>query len=804
MSETRLTVAAGVAVVAGTVTLAPVFQNGSYFWSCTGAVLAVSLAGYGARRLALPRPLVLLATLAGLVSYLTVMYARDEALLWVIPDASTVTALRDLYDTGMVDIGRFAAPVRPYEGIVAITAAGVGAIAVMVDLIAVTLRHAAIAGLPLLALYSVPAAVVPDGVGWFPFVLGAAGYLGLLLADGRERVLRWGRPLGRSTSDRHPSRAFLGEVQTSGLSRVGRRVGAVALGVSVVVPALLPNLDQGVFGPGGPGFGDGNGSRTVNVVNPIVDLRRDLARPVNRTVIRYDTDDPAPGYLRMATLDSFTGDSWVPAKLEATSEQDVGQGIPEPADLADIVKRTRRTSTFAIGDLRDPRLPLPYPAVEVSADGEWRYDEATRNVFSFRNDTRGLRYEVESLDIAPSASTLRASPAGGSGAATTGYTQLPDDLPGLVRRLASQVTGNVVTNYDKALAIQQWLREFTYSLEARPGNGGSALVDFLTDRSGYCEQFAATMALMARAEGIPARVNVGFTQGRRLADGTWQVTLHDTHAWPELYFPGVGWVPFEPTPRGDGSTPAPTYADADDVQDPNGSGASPGGPGSASGSGDPRSANEQRTREELELARRRLDGQLGSRGTGGAGADEESGGLPVLPLTLAGLVLVSAITPATARVVLRRRRASGLVASEDGVQVAWSEVEDTAWDHGLPRRPQETPQAFAERLVSEAQLSSGPAAAVRRLARSCARARFAPTLGAVGDVRADVGQVRGGLAESSSASTRWRARLMPASTRAMATWVSERIADALDWLDESGTRLRAAFTRAAGRRGSAG
>ena len=115
------------------------------------------------------------------------------------------------------------------------------------------------------------------------------------------------------------------------------------------------------------------------------------------------------------------------------------------------------------------------------------------------------------------------------------------------------------------MAIQKYLRsgEFTYSLQAPvqggyDGNGLSVLADFLAVKSGYCIHFASAMAVMARAEGIPSRIAVGYAPGRLTGDTVavvgqgslpeYEVDARDAHAWPELYFQGLGWVPFEPTP----------------------------------------------------------------------------------------------------------------------------------------------------------------------------------------------------------------------------------------------------------------
>ena len=96
-----------------------------------------------------------------------------------------------------------------------------------------------------------------------------------------------------------------------------------------------------------------------------------------------------------------------------------------------------------------------------------------------------------------------------------------------------------------------------YSTQIEGGSDEDALATFLEERVGYCEQFAATMALMARSVGIPARVVVGFTQGR-LEGNQWVVRGTDAHAWPELWMGSAGWVRFEPTP-GAPTTTTPAY-----------------------------------------------------------------------------------------------------------------------------------------------------------------------------------------------------------------------------------------------------
>ena len=138
---------------------------------------------------------------------------------------------------------------------------------------------------------------------------------------------------------------------------------------------------------------------------------------------------------------------------------------------------------------------------------------------------------------------------------------------GLYRLNASIVNG-ATDPYRIALAVESYLRtKYTYSLTPPATDSFSPYAAFLLKtKTGYCQHFAGAMATLLRFNGIPARVAVGFTTGEKVADGTYIVTRNDAHAWVEAYFPGVGWVPFDPTPgralpvAGDAPTSGPNAA----------------------------------------------------------------------------------------------------------------------------------------------------------------------------------------------------------------------------------------------------
>ncbi|WP_037843059.1 DUF3488 domain-containing protein, partial [Streptomyces sp. NRRL WC-3549] len=309
--RTRLALCAFTATMMAAAALLPLVETSG--WLAQAAFLLAVQSGVGvtARRLSSARVLtVCLQTLVGLL-LLTVAFARGHALFGVLPGPQAVQWLADLLAAGSEDVGRYASPAPATDGIRLMLVGGVLLVGLAVDVLAVTFRSAAPAGLPLLALYSVAAGLAEGGAGWLWFLLAACGYLLLLLAEGRDRLSGWGRVFGGGPPSSGgltaggPGRAPV---------RTGRRIGAVALGVALVVPAALPAMDGGLLGEGG-GSGKGGGGGTISAVNPLVSLQNNLNQPENREVMTYRTDSSNPQdlYLRILALDQFTGSEWRPS-----------------------------------------------------------------------------------------------------------------------------------------------------------------------------------------------------------------------------------------------------------------------------------------------------------------------------------------------------------------------------------------------------------------------------------------------------------------------------------------------------------
>ena len=213
----RMTVTVAVACVLASTVLYPLFLGSAWFYAGAGAVIAVALSGSLSRLRLLPVPACLAISVLGLLLYLNLVFEVRHSLLWVIPTSGSVTRLWQLLGTGLTDSGKYAPPAPDLPGLMLLAAGGIGLMAVLADLIAVRLRSTALAGLPLLVLYTVPITMrAPSGPGTvIVFCLGTAGYLAMLSADGRERIRLWGHlvslwrsgslydaPARRGTADR--------------------------------------------------------------------------------------------------------------------------------------------------------------------------------------------------------------------------------------------------------------------------------------------------------------------------------------------------------------------------------------------------------------------------------------------------------------------------------------------------------------------------------------------------------------------------------------------------------------------------
>jgi len=746
-TQARVALAGFTATMLAALTLAPLVQGLGWFVATLVVVALTAGVGTSLRQVSDHPVLVTAAEVAMLAIALTALFARDAAVWGVLPGPGTVDALRTLLNQAFEVARHDAPPVEATRGMMLLTSGGVGIIGLLVDLIAVTLRRPAAAGLPLLAVYCVPAAVLPGGLPWVYFLLCGAGYLILVGADADERVRGWGRVLSGSAGARD---AGLG-----GPLSGARRVAATCLVVAVVTPALIPGLGGRILGRGtGTGPGSGHGT-TISVVNPILNLRADLGSRSTEAVIRYTTDI-APQPLRIVTVDQFTGDLWQPSTGSLARSQTVQDGLPAPPGLGPAVATSQHTTKISIGALAQTYLPLPYPTTQVKIDGTWLWDAGTLNVVGEGATTQNTQYTATYLVVDPTPTQLsQAGPA--SADVVRRYTALPKNLPAVITQDARTVAGRG-SAYDQAVRLQTWLRSgggFTYS-EKAPGNGRNdsgmgAVAAFLTARSGYCVHFASAMAVMARTLGIPSRVAVGFLPGTALDAHTYSIALRDAHAWPELYFQGVGWVRFEPTPATrSGAPPAWTL------------------PQSATGPSPQASASAGQGQTGTPSAKVRPDvaEPAGTNAGTTSGPLQWLHAIPWRALGVVVLVLLLLAVPRLTRDVSRHRRWRRANGPVQRAEAAWDDLRIFLQDLGIRWAASWTPRALALRLVRERGLDPARQEAMSRLVADLESARYGPPgspVRSAAELRADVRSVVSGVAASVTGRTRRRASLFPPS-----------------------------------------
>jgi hypothetical protein len=301
----------------------------------------------------------------------------------------------------------------------------------------------------------------------------------------------------------------------------------------------------------------------------------------------------------------------------------------------------------------------------------------------------------------------------------------------------------------------------------------SALEAFLRGKQGFCEQYASAMAAMIRLAGVPARVAVGFTAGKKQKNGTYLVTTHDAHAWPEAWFAGTGWVRFEPTPRADGQTTLPGYARPVDAT---AGGGVPLGP-TPSTTPSP-SASGSKGLSPLDKFDQ-IEAQAGA-GSKSTAAAHRSRVVSLLLLAL-GVLLLGLLVPRLLHVVRRRRRWR-----VGGPLVGWQQVCEDAVDIGHAWRPADSPRAAAAQLASRHAFDGPAREALGRLATAAERARYAREANVdEAQLYGDAAVVRAALRSAVGRGTRWRAFMLPPSTlRWAASGLGTAVADGLDRVDE--------------------
>lgn len=333
----------------------------------------------------------------------------------------------------------------------------------------------------------------------------------------------------------------------SGESRSLTGVGlAVALIVCVVVLSVPSTpLASAAVSPGSidwTSIGTGGTSR--------LDVQADVGEYLNSgrdaELMRVSSTEPL--YWRGGTLDSFDGVRWS-STTDEDGERGYGEEIAPGVPVRNVVQSVevlQSETNLIFGGYRISGLSDDVASGAIrNADGSWTAGDPL---------TDGDEYRVLSEVPQPAVDQLRSSSDRYPVDVREKYLQLPQDTPDEVAETAGEIRANYDTStpYAASRAVERYLStdgDFTYNLEVNYRRADWAVEEFLGEgREGFCTQFATSMALVLREMDVPARVVYGATTGEEVDENLYLVRGANMHTWVEVYFPGVGWYPFDPTP----------------------------------------------------------------------------------------------------------------------------------------------------------------------------------------------------------------------------------------------------------------
>lgn len=721
--------------------LLPLFElvtMGTWVGQAAWIVALVLAVGFVLRRLDVSAVLVSLAEIAAWAVATTVGFLGTTAWFAVIPTADSFALARELLEEAMGDILYGVAPMAPTPGISFLVVTSVGFLTIAVDHVAITARLPLLAAVPLLAVWVIGPTAAGRSISPWAFVLFAAAILLLLRSETRSRE----------------PQTQLGSATVTAVSATA--IAAVSLLVALSVTPRLPDAVPIGLGAGGGG----------TIVDPSLSLGNDLRQPSPEVVLRMQTNLPTPPYLRMATLSAFDGETWDPDPRDTVPLRDDSFA---PLSVDPEISVTQHESTIAIDNLSSRWVPLPYAPITVEGLGDgWGAMPENRTVSSTTQSTQDRDFAVTNEIVHPTLEQIRSrSAVVPAGTDDVDVLSVPEDTPDIVWESARRVTAGLSSDYDRLIAVQDWFRsaEFSYSLDAPVEDGFddsnvAAIGRFLVVKSGYCVHYAATFTLMARTLGIPTRIAVGFAPGTFLEEdivtggtpasgGSVEVRSDQLHAWPEVYFEGIGWVGFEPTNSlgvptnfvSETETPDETEEQATPTPTPTAATATPTATPTSSATAAPTASAPDTTSPDTAF---NLFPLLGG---------------------IAGVVLVlalPAIIAAIRRSVLLERARRG------DVGAAWRVLQNLEIDLGGTVSLADSARVFAERLVRK---RGAPAAQTMRIVRAIEHANYAASAATPGggrdqdsgedfarDVRTITSAVRGAAEPSRRNAATWLPR----------------------------------------------
>ena len=532
-----------------------------------------------------------------------------------------------------------------------------------------------------------------------------------VLAQAAQRDVRWvgsGRRVGNKSHVSTPLTLVL--VAAIFASTLPTEFGTVNLGkLGDKLQEAVPILKQ--LRGGGPG---GRFSLRATGFAPNLGLLGGPIQLDSTPALQLITPGPLDrtAYLRGTTLNTYTGQQWLPGDIPPLQ-------IPKDGNLPtiygpDVQRQYQTMKVRPLQNLGKTIFNVFEPlSVLLPRKGTFKAD-SDGNLFADKTIPKNSTYQISMRLVTYSADQIRLLSTAPPSSGYARYLQLPPTLPNRVRSMAEAVSAQAVHPYDKAVAVESYLRRQRYSLDVPATPAGRDFVDFylFDQRLGYCVYSASAMTVMLRHLGIPSRVVEGFAvpptaeattnpEGERV----YSVLNSQSHAWVEAYFPGYGWVTFDPTPRADlpridRSAPLPAASGLTPSVDDNQT---------------PRNPAQRDPAE----ADRNLEDPTAAEGTGAGAATAAS---RRLPWAGGALVLLSG----GAYLLFRRLQMQDRLVSAGArnlIQEAWDKTADLLGRFGFGRRGDQTAREYAQTLAQTLPTMSEPLA---RLADDYTVARYAP------------------------------------------------------------------------------
>lgn len=723
------------------------------------------------------------------------------------PGESFLAAAVRLVEEGSRTIAEFPVPAPATPGLVFIVLASLVLLALLVDAIGVTARAPAMAGVPLLLMGALTASSSGEPLHPRYFLATAAAWLVLLARHGRTDAERWvERSAARTTVD--PRAAVSGAARRSGTvaRSLGALALVAAVLVPTTLPHLPPTvLIDGLSRTGSGTTGTVSFTETLDLAQdladrsraPVIRYRTDTTSPEPLRVTATDhyvggrwlpSEEPtfATDGTQIGTLNAYLLDlaELEPRTVETTVLQNGLRApqlaMPYPPSRIDVgeipLAWDPRTESLQVESAPESYEitsldmgPLGTLPEHIGAAPERLIDrhdvvaeEDQPDGFTLRfgpdqqllevvhpDGTRDLPMTDGSMIRVADGEVVRS----GFGWAEAGMLDVDPASAEVVTALAAELAGELNNEIDIAQAIQRYLRgpDFTYSLtladpvEGPDGEPLDPISHFLATRQGYCTQFASAMVMMARAQGIPARMAVGFLPGTAGLDGTRTVVAADAHAWPELFITGLGWTRFEPTP-GDRSGSAPLYQSADAAQ-------------AAEPTPEAPTAEEPTVDAPVPDT---ADGQGASDDAGWFARHGET--LRTGLLVAVGIVLLGSVLPLAAR-WHRYRLRRGHGAATGPVEGQWAVLVSGLEDLGVAPRPALSLRGQSAYYADELAPDAPALDALRRASGRVEAARYTPQGAPPGTMAEDVRQVLTWRYDSLPRRRRLLAALAPLSGR---------------------------------------